>query len=103
MPDHPQSTTTLDLSRYTETTRRELYDRLVHIQFASTSPPGPDFTPPLYSPDEAGLVVFYVFGRWFGAWTNLEEPDHLPESRRVELVRIQPAPGSTAGIMLYEV
>ena len=102
MPELPEAyPKPLDLSRYTETTRRELYARLVDIQFAPKLPPEADFTPPLYSPDDAGLAVFYVFGRWFATWTNLEEPTYLPEHRRVELVRIQP--NGLDGIMLYEV
>jgi hypothetical protein len=101
MPELPEVYPPLDLTRYTETTRRELYARIVEIQFAPKRPPADDFTPPLYTPDEAGLMVFYAFGRWFAVWTNLEEPTYLPEHRRVELVRIQPTPDS--GIMLYEV
>ena len=89
----------LDFTRHNETARRHLYSQVVDIQFAPKF--GPDFTPPLYTADEAGLMVFYAFGRWFAVWTNLEEPTYLPEHRRVELVRIQVTPDG--GIMLYEV
>jgi hypothetical protein len=104
MPELPEAyPTPLDFTRYNERARREIYSRLVEIQFGLKFPAYPYWTPPLYTPDDAGLMVFYVFGRWFGAWTNLEEPTYLPESRRVELVRIQPAPGSPDGIVLFEV
>jgi hypothetical protein len=100
MPELPEVyPSPLDLTRYNEIARRHLYNYLVDIQFAPKL--GPEFTPPLYTADEAGLMVFYVFGRWFAVWTNLEEPTYLPEHRRVELVRIQVAPDG--GIMLYEV
>lgn len=99
----PQSTPLLlDLTRYAEHTRRELYDRLVRIQFGP-KPPDPEDPPLSYTPDEAELTVFYVFGRWFATWKVLEEPVDLPDSRRVELVRIQAAPDSPDGIILYEV
>jgi hypothetical protein len=91
----------LDFTRYTETTRRQLYARVVAIQFAPKLPPEDDFEPPLYSPDEAGLMVFFAFGRWFAAWTCLEEPTYLPEHRRVEMVRLQPT--ADGGVMLHEV
>ncbi|HSF42103.1 MAG TPA: hypothetical protein VLT87_20045 [Thermoanaerobaculia bacterium] len=84
----------LDLSRYTEATRRELYDRIVLIQFPPATP---------YEPDAAGLLVFHAFGRWFGTWVDLEAPEDWPEGRRRELVRIEPAPDAPEGIMLYEV
>lgn len=83
-----------DLTRYTEATRRELYDRLVLIQFPPSTP---------YEPDAAGLLVFHAFGRWFGTWLDLEAPEDWPEARRRELVRIEPAPDAPEGIMLYEV
>lgn len=88
----------LDLSHPTEATRRELYDRLVSIQ--STLPVEPPSSP--FDPDAAGLTVVYVFGRWFATWLDLDAPAEWPESRRRELVRIQPA-DTPDGIMLHEV
>ena len=88
----------LDLSRPTEATRRELYDRLVRIQSA----PHPDPEIPLFDPDAAGLTVFYVFGRWFATWLDPETPPEWPESRRRELVTIGPAE-TPDGILLHEV
>lgn len=96
-----------NLSTYTESTRRTLYDRVVELQF---TPPDPstvehleDAWTPTYSPDDAGLTVFRVFGRWFAVWTDLDAAPELPEDRRIELVRIDADPDTPHGIMLYEV
>jgi hypothetical protein len=89
----------LDLSRPTEATRRELYDRLVRLQ----STPDPEEPEPIpFDPDAAGLVIFHVFGRWFATWTDMEAPADAPEHQRRELVRIQPA-ATPDGFLLYEV
>jgi hypothetical protein len=107
MPELPEVyRTPPDLSRYTEATRRDLYERLVRIQFTAPDPatvehPEDVFTP--YNPDAAGLTVFHVLGRWFATWTDLEAATDLPEDRRRELVRIAASPNSTDGIILYEV
>lgn len=96
----------LDLSRYTESTRRHLYDLVVAIQF---TPPHPDELDdlddvqlvPTLSPDDAGLTVFYAFGRWFAAWEHVNQPDLVPD-QRLELVRIEHDPLTPDGILLYE-
>jgi hypothetical protein len=93
----------LDLSRYTETTRRELYDRVVAIQFTPVPDAAPgDWTGPTYTPDEAGLTVVWAAHRWFATWTDLDEPN-LPPDQRQELVRIVADPSSPFGIGLEEV
>ena len=94
MPELTGSLPAPDLSRYTEATRRSVYDRVVRIQFTPETP---------YTPDDAGLVVFYALGRWFGTWLDLESREDCPESVRREMVRIEPAPDAPEGIMLYEV
>lgn len=86
-----------DLSRYTEATRRSLYDLLVRIQFT----PAEDFQPTM-TPDEAGLTIVYLFGRWFAYWRDTPEAG-LPEWRLTEMVRIQADPSAPDGIRLYEV
>ena len=88
----------LDLSRSTEATRRELYDRLVRLQ--TTLPIEPPSSP--FDPDAAGLTVFHVLGRWFATWLDLDAPTDWPESRRRELVRIQAA-DTPEGFTLFEV
>lgn len=95
MRDLPEVYPTLpDLSRYTEATRRTVYDRVVRIQFTAETP---------RTPKNAGLVVFFALGRWFGTWVDLESPEDWPESHRREMVRIEPSPDAPEGIMLYEV
>jgi hypothetical protein len=99
MPELPEVyPTPLDLTRYTESTRRELYDRLVTIQTAHV----PGEPPSSFDPEDAGLTVVYLFGRWFAFWRDVPEPG-LPEWRLTEMVRIQAAPDSPDGIILYEV
>ncbi|HEX4499226.1 MAG TPA: hypothetical protein VIE43_26365 [Thermoanaerobaculia bacterium] len=86
MPELPEVyPTPPDLTRYTESTRRDLYDRLVAIQFTAPDPatvehPEDVFTP--YDPDAAGLVIFHVLGRWFATWTDLDAAPELPEMVR---------------------
>lgn len=99
MPDQDKSTP-IDLSRYTESTRREVYDRVVALVWTSS---GPEDHIPTFSPDEVGLAVYYLYGRWFAVWLDLED-DGLPTGeRRRELARVQESPGSPHGIILAEV
>ena len=94
---------TLDLTSYTETTRRELYDAVVRQHFSPIPLAAPDDYPgPSFTPDAAELAVFCAFGRWFAAWRVLDEPQ-LPEDRRIELVRIQADPSSPSGLLFAEV
>jgi hypothetical protein len=96
----------LDLTAYTEATRRELYDRLVMIQFTAPDPATvehpEDVWVPEQTPDQAGLTIFYLFGRWFAFWRDVPEPG-LPEWRMTELVRLEADPSSPFGVMLHEV
>jgi len=94
MPELPEAyPNPLDLSRYSEKTRRELYDRIVGLNSQTGQP---------FDPDAAGLVVFHILGRWFAFWTDLDASPELPDALRVEVVRIQSA-NSSDGFMLYEV
>ncbi len=99
MPELTPQSTPLDLSRPTEGTRRQLYDRLVTIQGA---PDPEDPAAPPFDPDAAGLAVFHVLGRWFATWMDLDAPLEWPESRRREVVTIHPA-DNPDGIILHEV
>ncbi len=93
----------LDLTRYSEATRRRLYDAVVGVQFTPIEDAQPgDWPGPSYTPEAAGLNVFHAFHRWFAAWTDLDEPD-LPPDQRQELVRIVADPRSPYGISLEEV
>ncbi|HVR95225.1 MAG TPA: hypothetical protein VMW27_01330 [Thermoanaerobaculia bacterium] len=91
----------LDLTRYSEATRRALYERIIAIQF-TPHPDDPEDAPSTLDPDEAGLTVFYLFGRWFAYWRDEPLPG-LPEWRLTEMVRIQDAPDLPDGIVLHEV
>ena len=95
MQQHPH----LDLSRPTEATRRAVYDRVADLVWI---PDPRDEHRRSDTPDEAGLFVFHVFGRWFAVWRNRDEP-HLPEHQRTEVVRIQADPDSPFGVVLVEV
>lgn len=99
MPDQDKSTP-IDLSRYTESTRREVYDRVVALVWTSS---GPGDHVPTFSPDEVGLVVYFLYGRWFAVWLDLEDDGPSIGERRRELVRVQESPGSPYGIILAEV
>jgi hypothetical protein len=94
----------LDLETYSEATRRALYDIVVAVHFTAPAEAAPGDCYPDYSPDQAGLVVYFSHGRWLAAWSRLEEAaSGLPESRRQALVRIQAAPEAPHGVAFYEV
>jgi hypothetical protein len=104
----------VDLSRPTESTRRVLYELVVHVYFHPTpeeveqarQDPGNHWVPD-YGPDEARLHVFYAYGRWFAAWQAEErkETGPLPEWRRWSVVRIAEDrdPSSETGVTFLEV
>jgi len=73
------------------------------MQFSPIEGADPDDYPgPSYTPDDAGLQVFRLFGRWFAAWTNLDE-ENVPDDRKVELVRLEADPSVPFGLVLHEV
>jgi hypothetical protein len=94
MPNVPESSR-LDLGRYSEALRRWVYDRVVQIQF---SPPHSTFTP-----DEAGLQVLCLWGRWFAIWTDPKQPPAVPVRLRFQAVRIEVSDEDPADIQLYAV
>jgi hypothetical protein len=94
----------LDLEAFTEATRRTLYEIVVAVHFTAPAEIAPGDWYPDYSPDQAGLEVFFSKGRWLASWSRLEEADSdLPEDRRQALVRIQAAPEAPYGVAFYEV
>jgi len=86
--------TAFDLMRFSEATRRRLYERIAESEFGGVEGPGPD---------EAGLQVVHFEGRWFALWQDLEEPAASPERLRVRLVRIGARLGEPGELDLYEV
>jgi hypothetical protein len=83
----------LDLTRFSESTRRRLYERIVEIQFTGEGD--------AQAPDDSGLQVVYFAGRWFATWTDLEEPLWRPAPLRLRIVRV--GLGADQSVELYEV
>jgi hypothetical protein len=94
----------------TEATRRALYDAVVKVHFQ----PGPEevqraqedpenFWVPTYTPDQAGLAILWIFGRWFVVWRALEVTEG-PEALKWTVLRIVPDPeGSPVPLQFLEV
>jgi hypothetical protein len=100
----------IDLSTYTEATRRAVYDAVVAIFFSPTPEEiaafqaDPENHPAItYSPDEAGLKIYHELGRWIVTWTRLEFSADIPEEFRRELLLVETAPAAPYGILLHEV
>lgn len=91
---HSPGSGAFDLTRFSEATRRWLYERIAASEFGEAE--GLD-------PDEAGLQVVHFGGRWFALWQDLEEPVTSPERLRVRLVRIGARPEEPGELDLYEV
>jgi hypothetical protein len=87
------ASTDFDLTRFRESTRRRLYERVASLQFS-----GEGERP---TPDDAGLQVVYFAGRWWAAWIDLEEPAWQPTALRMRIARI--GAGGEQGIELYDV
>ncbi len=96
----------IDLTHYTEATRRRLYDLVVAVHFP---PPGESHGPydvvPDYSPEEAGLAVFWMFNRWLAVWVPLEDLGEpaLPPEGRFTVLRIVADPRVLHGVAFHEV
>jgi hypothetical protein len=101
MPDNPQSIPNLETAFYSEQLRRQFYDIAVEIVFYNGSPI-PDHTP-----DECDLTVFYLYGRWFATWRDLESESDaetpLPLARVWQVVRLQNDAHAPLGVVLHEV
>jgi hypothetical protein len=87
----------LDLTRYSEKTRRALFDRIEADHFS----PNPrtildviargDFAE-TRTADEAGLRIHYILGRWFAYW-RVSEPIENPTERDLwEVVTVTASP-----------
>lgn len=93
----------VDLSQVTESTRRALYNAVVEGHFSPTeeevrqaaADPENHWVPD-YGPDEAGLTVVWVAGRWFTLWRSLEEPEDVPAELRWTVLRIGQDPEQDA-------
>ena len=83
----------LDLTRFSESTRRALYDRIVQIQLGGAGD--------AHRADDSGLQVVFFAGRWFATWTDLEEPLWRPVALRMRIVRV--GMGASQEVELYDV
>lgn len=93
--------TLLNLHADSEETRKTLYDLVVRDNFTPKGPEDPEGDSfPLYTPEEAGLEVFFAHGRWMATWLKLEEPEDLPEAERRELLVLMEAPDEP-GRLIY--
>ncbi|HVT59305.1 MAG TPA: hypothetical protein VHR45_12995 [Thermoanaerobaculia bacterium] len=99
----------IDLSTYTEATRRQLYDLVVAVHFnvtpderAAHAADPENHWIPTFTPDQAGLVVARARGRWWASWEILDAPADLPECRRYEVVTITEDPSSPYGVAFHE-
>src|SRR5262245_22351034 len=94
----------LDLDRYSEATRRKLYDAIQLSDFSPWIEGGnPDSPGAFYSAEAAELRVFFFAGRWFAQWNRLEVPPFEPEHKRIELLRIVAVPKAPEGYVFHEV
>jgi hypothetical protein len=93
----------VDLTAPDAATQRRLYEFVVGVHFtpALAHDPGDVFIPH-YTPEEAGLGVYFEKGRWFATWLKLEEDASLPEAERRELVVIERSQDES-GLVLQEV
>jgi hypothetical protein len=96
MSDVPEATP-VDLDRFSEALRRWLYDRVVQIQF------GLQDSATAYTPDEAGLQVVRLGGRWFALWSDPNQAPTLPTSLRLQIVRIETSREHPLDIELHAV
>jgi hypothetical protein len=107
MPSLPDSTppsppSPLDLDAYSEATRRALYDIAVSVFF--TGPQDPDLHQPPQTPEDAGLVVFWIFDRWFCVFQPWLAPEEgfLPPWARWIVSRITASPEALYGVTFHE-
>ena len=83
----------VDLSRVEKATEAQLYACVV-LEYFTPRPlaePGAVVSPPLYSPQQAGLRIFFEKGSWHAAWTRLEEPLFQPVEVRWQWITIERA------------
>ena len=97
----------LDLATYSEATRRRLYDLAAAIHFPPRGEQraDPDVYIQPYSPEEAGLLVLWMFGRWLCAWQPLEDlgEPFLPPDRYWVVLSITADPEAPYGVSFHDV
>lgn len=97
MPNLSHPIPDLDSTGYSEDLRRMLYDVAAEVIFEESD----------HEPDECGLTVFHVWGRWFAIWRDRDSEEGtsnpLPVSRLWQVVRLQNDASIPSGLMLHEV
>lgn len=94
----------LDLSKYSEAVRRELYDRIREHEFlgsAEEADEGDERPGEPSTAEAAELQIHFFAGRWLAQWRRPGVPESEPEARRIELLRIKAA-DDPRGYMLHE-
>ncbi|MDP9120050.1 MAG: hypothetical protein M3O15_01585 [Acidobacteriota bacterium] len=106
IPPVPPTPPPLDLSRYSEATRRALYDLTVAVHFPTWEVLDDDGEwRAYYTAEDAGLVVFHFASRWFASWEMVEERGNpnLPADRKREVLNITADPEAPQGVRFHEV
>lgn len=105
-PVPPAPSEPLDLTRYSEAARREIYNRIAAEHFApelmsirEVRARADDFIE-TRTAEEAGLMVLFLLGRWFALWRLADPPEHPTEREFWELVTISEGP---RGLTMAEV
>ena len=78
----------LDLTLYSEVTREALYRLVVEEYFTARQEEDGEVISPPYTPEQAGLQVLFLYGRYLVTWWKLEEPEEAPEGERRELLLV---------------
>jgi hypothetical protein len=104
----PPSHLRIDLTRYSEATRRAIYDAVVAIHFSATAEEVREAVRQeewieTHTAEQSGVVVNHLYGRWFVVWRMLDEPADAPEKQRWEVVTVHEDSGKPYGIGFSEV
>jgi hypothetical protein len=90
-----------DLGTYSERVQGILYEYISQSYFRE-GPPEDENDPRewRYSPEQCGLCVFFLYGRWFAKWRWPEEIKGIAPQSRTEVVRLDL--GRNGELMQYE-
>ncbi|HVT61220.1 MAG TPA: hypothetical protein VHR45_22850 [Thermoanaerobaculia bacterium] len=89
----------IDLTCFSERTRRALYEAVAAVQFAPADPAEECWCS--YTAEQAGLQVWHCWARWFAAWVYLEEVlSDVPADQVLAMVLITADPSQRFGISL---
>ena len=100
----PPPSPCLDLSADSPATRSALYSRVADLVFEPADDDTGEPVAPADAAQRAGLVILFLFNRFFAAWAvPADEAAGLPPCRRFEMVRVELDPEAPAGLMLSEV